>query len=171
MPPALALIENSNAVVVPLSDSGGVDLGVNCGAGCVAPTTDARLTVLGWLAEPDEGDELEYEPITPCAAFDSRTSKGALPPFGGLYDAGEARSFQITGPFPADQGGGNTDCGVPPGAAAVFVNLVAVGSTTSGTVGAGPGGTVPSHPLVSHAPLTPPMNNSNAVVLPLSADG
>lgn len=165
-------LENSNAVVVPLSVLGQLQVEVNCGGSCALPTTDVRLTVLGYFDEPSGApDEFGYVPVTPCAAFDSRTTVSAGGIYAGLYDAGEQRTFQITGAFDPDQGGGNTDCGVPTGAAAVMVNLVALNSAVSGEVAIGAGGTDPDEPVLSHAPLTPSMNNANAVIVPLDANG
>lgn len=165
-------LDNSNAVVVPLSASGAIQIEVNCGGTCVVPATDARLTVLGFYDEASGGaDEFAYVPVTPCAAFDSRSTVSAAGSFVGPYDAGEQRTFQITGAFDPDQGGGNATCGVPAGASAVMVNLVAIQSAVSGDVAIGAGGTDPDLPVLSHAPLSPAMNNANAVIVPLDASG
>ncbi len=165
-------LENSNAVAVPLAAAGTMDIGVNCGDGCTEATTDTRVTVLGYFRAPTGApDELSYRPITPCTAFDSRQNQGADGAFVGAYDAGEQRTFDIVGTFPASQGGGSADCGVPASAQAVMINLVAVNSAIGGKLAVGPGGSDPDEPVVAHAPFNPTMNNSNAVIVPVDALG
>lgn len=156
-------INNAAAVFMPIS-GGELDLFT------VAPHSDStgvRAVILGYVdAAFGEND---YIPITPCTAFDSRMGQGSQAPFAGPYNGGEVRSMQLTGNFPAAQGGGATTCGIPAGARAVHVNLVGIRATGVGNLRAYATGTEPTGGVVNFAPIS--TNNSNAVVVPISADG
>ena len=108
-----------------------------------------------------------YTAVTPCASFDSRTDTGAL---AGQYTHLESRTFQITGTAPADQQAG-VDCGVPAGADAVLVNIVAIQPATGGNLRAFATGDTGTGGVVNYSPVSPNLNNSNAVVIPLNASG
>ena len=157
-------MNNSNAVVVPVSASGEVDLFSVAG---VLNSTEVRAVVLGYFGSGSS----RYVPVLPCAAFDSRVNQGATGGFAGPLSGGESRSYSITGAFTSGQGGGNTDCGVPAGATAVLVNVVAVNPLREGNLRVSSSATSPSGGVVNFAALSPAMNNSNAVVVPLSASG
>ncbi|HXJ80395.1 MAG TPA: PKD domain-containing protein [Candidatus Methylomirabilis sp.] len=66
---------------------------------------------------------LEAYTIAPCRAVDTRQAGGAIA-------GGTTRSFSVTGTL-QNQGGQST-CGIPDGAAAVFLNIVAVSPTGTG---------------------------------------
>ena len=92
-----------------------------------------------------------YTAVTPCASFDSRTDTGAL---AGQYTHLESRTFQITGTAPADQQAG-VDCGVPAGADAVLVNIVAIQPATGGNLRAFATGDTGTGGVVNYSPVTP----------------
>ena len=112
-------------------------------------------------------EDTAYTAITPCASFDSRTDTGAL---AGQYSNLEVRDFQITGTAPGSQQGG-VNCGVPADADAVLVNIVAISPTTGGNFRAFATGDTGTGGVVNYAAVSPNLNNSNAVVIPLSASG
>ena len=115
-------------------------------------------------------EDTAYTAVTPCASFDSRTDTGAL---AGKYVHDEARTFQITGAAPAAQQGG-VDCGVPTGADAVLLNIVGIGADAVGNLRAYATGDTGTGGVVNYNRFTTPpdaLNNSNAVVIPLSATG
>lgn len=62
-------------------------------------------------------------------------------------------------------------CGVPASADAVELNLVAVTALAGGNPRIDATGVTPSGGVLNFANLTPNMNNSNAVVVPLNASG
>lgn len=111
--------------------------------------------------------DTSYTAITPCASFDSRTDTGGL---ASTYAHGETRTFQITGVAPSDQQAG-VNCGVPAGADAVLLNVVAIQPTQGGNLRAFATGDTGTGGIVNYSPVTPNLNNSNAVVIPLSASG
>ncbi|MEL6983734.1 MAG: hypothetical protein AAFO29_15020, partial [Actinomycetota bacterium] len=57
------------------------------------------------------------------------------------------------------------------GAGAVLINLVAIQPDAVGNFRAYASGSTPTGGVLNFAPLTPAMNNSNAVVVPVSASG
>src|SRR5262249_40181678 len=77
------------------------------------------IDVTGYLASSG----LQVYTVTPCRAVDTRFSTGVLPVSG-------TRSFSVVGTL-ANQGGQPT-CGIPYGAQAVFLNVVAVGPSATG---------------------------------------
>lgn len=151
-------LDNSNTFTVPLSVDGAVDAFAN-GSG-----TGLRLVVVGFVAK---APGLKYNSVTPCAVADSRPDQGPAGDFVGPFAADASiPDLDVVGTFPADQGGGNTDCGVPAGADAVVINLVAVGPRGgSGGLAAGPAGTVPAEPTTRFADLR--LNNATTTLVPL----
>lgn len=131
------------------------------------------MVVLGYL----DSVGADYFPVNPCAAFDSRTTipgdtnvpTGA---FAGKRLAGPSGvvTYSVTGSIPAAQGG-ELDCGVPNGASAVLVSLVAIQPDSVGNLRAFATGSTPTGGVLNFAPLSPAMNNSNAVVVPLDGSG
>lgn len=109
--------------------------------------------------------------MTPCAAWDSRTNKGGTGAFAGERIGGSTTTYDVTGTFNADQGGGNTNCEVPDGANAVLVNVVAINALREGNLRISAAGTVATGGILNYDALTPAMNNANAVVVPLNANG
>src|SRR5688572_8427207 len=118
-------------------------------------------------------EELVFVSLTPCVAFDTRPSQGGP----GSLNSEEQRSFHIAGStndFEA-QGGTAGGCGVPSFSAgqsiakAVFINYVAIDPQGAGQIKAWAADN--SEPVqgavVNYQALTPPMNNSNAVVTEL----
>ena len=167
-------LNNTNTVTVPISVAGAVDVSANGGPnGLGAPSTDVRIVAVGYYPDPATvggGDQpLSYNGITPCAVADSRPSQGASGAWLGPFTTGDSYpDIDILGAFPAAQGGGNTDCGIPEDAVGVVANLVAVNATGVGTLAAAPAPQDPSEPTTSFAPIG--MNNATTVVLPLTGD-
>jgi len=131
-------LNNANTVTVPIDTNGLVDIVANAAA------TDVRLVALGFYSPQGT---LQYNPITPCAVADSRSAQGPTGDFVGPFAS--ATSFpdvDVTDPFPAGQGGGNTSCGIPVDAEAVMANVVAI--RPAGATGFGGQGAL--------APRTPP---------------
>ena len=112
-------------------------------------------------------EDTAYTAITPCASFDSRTDTGSL---NGQYSHNEIRDFQITGIAPTDQQFG-VNCAVPADADAVLINIVAISPTTGGNFRAFATGDTGTGGVVNYAAVSPNLNNSNAVVIPLSSSG
>ena len=168
---------NAGVTMVPVDGSGRIAVNVTSTAG--SPTSHIRMVIIGYL---DDASGLTYVPVNPCAAFDSRTTVPGdvnVPTgnFAGPRIAGTSGSnltgvttYQVTGAIPAAQGG-ETDCGVPADAEAVLVNLVAIRPNTVGNYRAYASGSSPTGGVLLFRPLVPDMNNSNAVVVPLSATG
>ncbi|MEL6984201.1 MAG: hypothetical protein AAFO29_17375, partial [Actinomycetota bacterium] len=152
-------LNNANTVSVPVSGAGQLDIFANAAASGV------RVTVLGYYSP---GGTLRYNGLTPCAAADSRTNQGATGSFAGPFAAGAAYpDVDVVGAFPAGQGGGNTNCGVPAGADAVMINLVSVAGTGGqGFLSAASGGLNPFEPMTPFANIN--LNNATAVVVPLT---
>ena len=156
-------MNNSAAIVVPLDASGTVAVDVS---GSIGAQTHIRLVVLGYLDSPGGSN---YTPVNSCAVFDTRSSQGGV---GVLQQGGSTTDYQIAGAIPAAQGGLNGgDCDVPAGATGVLINLVATNSAGDGNLQAFATGTSPTGGVLNFASLTPAMNNSNAVPIPLSASG
>lgn len=154
-------LNNATTALVPLN--GGESVSVDIESFTGSPSTHIRLVVLGYLDE--DGDELTA--LSGCAAFDSRPGFGASGEFLGKRLSGSATTYQVAGAVPAEQGGNGGDCGVPVGANAVLINLVAIQPEVVGNFRAYATGTTPTGGVLNFAPLTPPLNNSNAVVVPL----
>lgn len=159
-------MNNSAAVWVPLSFEGELELFTRAEPGV---TTEVRAVVLGYADDNEITDGSQYVPVTPCAAFDSRVNQGADGAFAGLYDGGERRTMDLVGSFDAAQGGGNTDCGVPQGATAVHLNLVAINAVAPGNLRAFAPGSEPAGGVVNF--VASGTNNSNGIIVPLSPDG
>ncbi len=158
-------MNNAATMVVPLHMGETIAIDIDALTG--APSTHVRVVVLGYLDDAGDG----YFPLTGCAAFDSRPGFGASGSFLGERAAGSATTYQITGRIPAAQGGNGGDCGVPAGAKAVLINLVAVQPVTEGNFRAYATGSTPTGGVLNFGLVSPPLNNSNAVVVPLSAIG
>ena len=155
---------NATTFVTQLdSDFVAIDIDGDPGA-----TVNVRVVVFGYLI--DEGDL--YRPVSPCAAFDTRPAVGATGGFAGLRAGDQTTTFAISGVLPPEQGGLNGgDCDIPVSATSALINLVAVGAQRSGNLQASAAGTTPSGGLLNFGNLDPAMNNSNAVVVPLNAEG
>jgi hypothetical protein len=82
---------------------------------------------LASLASPSS--ELVYTVITPCRIIDTRAA-------GGKILAGTTRSFEASRPGGnfTDQGGSDTDCGIPADPAAVVMNVVSVHPDAQGYI-------------------------------------
>jgi hypothetical protein len=78
--------------------------------------------------------------------------------------------YNMTGAIPSAQGG-ELNCGVPEGASAVLVNLVAIQPDAPGNFRAYATGSSPTGGVLNFANLIPAVNNANAVVVPLDANG
>ena len=152
-------LDNANTVTVPLSTSGAVDITAN------AAGTGYRLVVLGYFSS---SGSLRYNPLTPCAVADSRSDEGPAGGFVGPFAPGAAYpDVDVVGSFSAGQGGGNTNCGVPSGADAVMINVVAVGASGgTGGLAVGTGGTEPSITTTNFAGIG--LNNAASTVVPLN---
>ncbi|MCP3909875.1 MAG: hypothetical protein GY713_02875 [Actinomycetia bacterium] len=162
-------LDNSNMATVA-TPAGWLDLSVNGGGGVTAPTTGARVAVVGWYGSPDSPGA-SYHPITPCTAGDSRPGQGPTGGFVGPHAVGTTLSYLVEDAFPTAQGGGNTTCGIPASATGVLVNIVAVNPSGTGTIAAGPSSVAATEPFVSFASLVPTMNSSTAVSVPLNSAG
>ncbi len=171
-------LDNANTVTVPVSVDGAVDIEANTGPFGAVPTTDVRLVVVGYYS-PDVDPDLKYFSVNPCAVADSRTTQGASDGFDGpandgLWPVGSGfPDIDLVGTFAAGQGGGNgaAGCGVPAGADAVMVNVVAVNMVGgSGHLSVGPGGTDPIEEATTpFAVLSPKMNNGATTIVNLGA--
>lgn len=160
-------MNNAAVVVVPLDGQDSVAIDIDGPPGARA---NMRLVVLGYFSPTSAA---VFTSVDPCAIFDTRSDQGADGVLSGARDGGSTTTYQITGAsVPVGQGGGHGGgCDVPAGATAVLINLVAINSTTEGNLrGYGPG-TTPGGGVLNFADLDPKMNNSNAVVVPLSAGG
>lgn len=159
-------LNNATVAVLPLTDD---NIRVDVEAVTGSPSTHIRVVVLGFL----DSTGATFNPLNPCAAFDSRTGQGASGAFLGLRVAGPVgvTSYQMTGALPAAQGGGGNDCGVPADASAVLINVVGIQPNGFGNFRAYATGSSPSGGVLNWSPLNPAMNNSNAIVVPLSEAG
>ena len=157
-------MNNASVAVVPLN-SEKVQVRV---LGPAAASTNIRLVVIGYMSAMGS----EFRAVNSCAAFDTRASQGGSGAFGGTRNGGDTTTYQISGSLDATQGGLNLgSCGVPPGATGVMINLVAVNPVAAGNLQAFAAGSSPSGGLLNYRDLSPAMNNSNAVSVPLSNDG
>ena len=170
-------LNNANTVTIPVSAAGAVDIGANAGPLGAVPTTDVRLVAVGYYS-PDVDPELKFFAVNPCAVADSRTNQGASDAFNGPNNDGlwpvngAFPDIDVVGVFDAGQGGGNgvTGCGVPAGADAVMVNVVAVNMVGgSGHLSVGTGGSDPINEATTpFAVLTPKMNNGATTIVNLN---
>ena len=170
-------LNNANTVTVPVSAAGAVDVGANTGPAGPVPTTDVRLVAVGFYS-PEVVPELKFFAVNPCAVADSRTNQGASDAFNGPNNDGlwpvngAFPDIDVVGVFDAGQGGGNgvTGCGVPAGADAVMVNVVAVNMVGgSGHLSVGTGGSDPINEATTpFAVLTPKMNNGATTIVNLN---
>ena len=113
-----------------------------------------------WLGA--SGADLVYTPVPPCRIVDTRAAAG------GPIVPGVQRDFLVNGTtgFEA-QGGTAGGCGIPDGATAAMLNLVAVNPAGRGDLRAWPFGQAePSASIINYAAVTG-LNLANGVVLPL----
>ncbi len=157
-------LNNAVSMIVPLD--GGQTIATNVIGDGGSQTTHIRLVVLGYY----DTTGVDYTVTNACAIFDTRPGEGASGDFLGKRDDGSTTTYQITG-SPTGQGGVSGGCGVPAGAAAVLINLVSIQPDVVGNFRAYATGTSPTGGVLNFAPTSPAMNNSNAVVVPLSAAG
>ena len=159
-------LNNATALIVPLDQEGTirVDIGRLIGE----PSAHVRVVVLGYLDPIGSA----YTPLTPCAAFDTRDDRGAVGSYLGRRSDATATTYQIAGAVRPGQGGAYPGgCGVPSGAEAALINLVAIGPTAPGNLRVYATDSNPTGGVLNFAPTEPAMNNSNAVVVPLSQTG
>ena len=166
--PLNAPFNNSIATVVPVSDAGAVSFsfGGETGAG-----THLRAQVLGYYEDESVPGGLRFVATDPCVVLDSRPNQGASLGFAGPRNGGSTTTYDVVGTFDAAQGGGSSDCGIPVEAEAIEINFVGVNALAEGNLKVSATGTVSSGGVLNFGALVPKMNNSNAVVVPVSADG
>jgi PKD repeat protein len=111
-------------------------------------TTRVILDTYGYFAS---GAPLKYRPITPCRVVDTRFAESGGP----ILTAGQVRNFQIQG-----------NCGVPVGAKAAMLNIVAITPSGQGNLMSyASGASVPASILSFH----PSQGNlANGTIVPLS---
>lgn len=158
-------MNNAATTIVAVDSNGRIAVDIAATAG--SPTTQVRIVVLGYY----DSFGAQLLSVTPCAAWDSRSNHAGVGAFAGQRLGGTTTTYDVTGSFDPDQGGGNTDCGVPDGASAVLVNLVAIGALREGNLRISATGTVATGGVLNYDALSPAMNNANAVVVPLSGNG
>ena len=132
------------------------------------------LTLSAWSSPSGATPpDTTYTAVTPCVVFDSRATQDATGGFLGPINGGQAVTEQITGTFPAGQGGGaaGSTCGIPAGAALVEINIVAVNALNEGNLRVTDGSPTTSGGVVNFNNLTPKLNSANAVIVPLDATG
>ncbi len=156
-------LNNAVSMVVPLD--GGQTIATNILSTGGSPSTHIRLVVLGYYDTAGS----DYTTVNACAIFDTRPGQGASGGYLGKRNDGGATNYQITG-SPSGQGGVG-GCGVPNGADAVLINLVSIQPDAVGNFRAYATGSSPTGGVLNFAPTSPAMNNSNAVVVPLSNSG
>jgi serine protease len=112
-------------------------------------TTQAVIDVYGYF---QTGAPLQFHPVTGCRLADTRLSDGGAP----ALAAGEIRTFQVQG-----------NCGIPVGARAAMVDLVAVGPAGPGYLRAFAAGT--ATPLAAALTFDPAQGNvANGLIVPLA---
>lgn len=90
------------------------DVTLNYYSPIAGSSTHAVIDVYGYF---QSGAPLQYHPVTACRLVDTRLADSGAP----ALAAGETRSFQVQG-----------NCGIPVGAKAAAINLVAVGPAGPG---------------------------------------
>lgn len=120
--------------------------------------------------------DLTFNSLAPCVVFDTRTEFGGTGPL----VAETERSFHVVGSTSnfAAQGGTTGGCGVPgfsagqPVVKAVFINYIAINPVGGGQLKVWSADQPePSQgAMVNYQALTPPMNNSNAVITEVRQD-
>lgn len=158
-------MNNAAVSIIPLNGGDTIEIDIEGLTG--SATTHVRVVVLGYI---QESVGFDYTPVNPCAVFDTRSGTGS---FEGKRDGGSTTTYDITGTsINTGQGGGHGGtCGVPDGAEAVLINLVAVGAEAAGNLRVYATGTTPAGGVLNFRNMSPAMNNSNAVVVPLSTLG
>ena len=132
------------------------------------------LTLSSWSSPAGASPpDTTYTAVAPCVVFDSRPTQGATGAFLGPINGGQAVTEQVTGTFPAGQGGGavGSTCGIPIGVASVEINVVAVNALNEGNLRVTDGSPTTSGGAVNYNSLTPKLNTANAVIVPLDATG
>jgi hypothetical protein len=138
----------SNAAIVPAGDQGAINV-------FVTDPTDVIVDVNGYFAPPGSPGALNYYPVTPCRAVDTRLGSG---PFGGpLMNAGQARTFYLA----------DTSCGIPPSAEAFSLNATVVPVSTLGYLSLWPN--VTQQPIVSTLNALDGSIQANAAVVAAGA--
>ena len=132
----------------PFDPSARQTLKNNLGAKSSSELQAMQLAGVGPKVAGDTSQDLVFVPITPCRILDTRFGAADFGTFGG---GGQQRSYRVTDPIPAAQGGGNGSCGVPFGgggaATAIVINVTATGFFGVGDVRITPFGT--AMPLAS----------------------
>lgn len=144
----------ANAVIVPAGDQGGINL-------YATDETDVVLDINGYFTAPSylPGNEgLEFYPITPCRAFDSRNASGTLG--GPSFSANESRDIPVQ----------DSACNLPSNAQAYATNVTVI--PKGGVVGyltTWPTGV--SQPYVSTLNATTGQTTANAAIIPAGTNG
>lgn len=108
----------------------------------------------------DVDRDLVFTPITPCRLLDTRVA-------GGIISATSTRHFiGFTDSDFSSQGGADSDCGIPAGAAAIQVNLALVNPVQAGYATAYPFGE--ERPLAASINYLAGLTIANEVVIPLA---
>ncbi|HEX6739657.1 MAG TPA: hypothetical protein VF310_15360, partial [Vicinamibacteria bacterium] len=108
------------------------------------------------LALGDTDADLVYTPVAPCRIVDTRIG-------GGIIAGGTQRSFRATGSGFTGQGGSAGSCGIPVGATAVFINMVAVNPAGPGDFRVFPaGGSLPTASILNY---TNGLNLANGAIV------
>lgn len=160
-------MNNAAVAIVPTVGDRSLNIDIEADPGA---NTHLRLVALGYFRNADEAI---FVPVNPCAAFDTRTTKGSTGDFTGLRQGGEVTTYQISGLIDPEQGGATQtgSCGVPINATGVLINLVAINAVGEGNLQISAAGTSPSGGVLNFAALSPAMNNANAVPVELSPTG
>ena len=112
----------------------------------------------------DSAADLLYTPLTPCRILDTRVAGGPVVP-------GATRNFLLTGSDLSPQGGSAMGCGVPSGATAAAVNLVAVNPAGAGDLRVAPyGSAMPLASSLNYAAV-PGLNLANGLLVTLCDPG
>ncbi len=168
-------MNNGATTIVTIGPGGTVVIDID---GDIGASTMIRVEVLGYYDNDTAG--LDFNDVTPCAVFDTRTGQGAANDFAGLRKHGPTNTtvYQIAGDTISTDQGGVVDtggeqgtCGVPDDATAVLINLEAVNADREGNFWVSAAGTTTTGGVLNFNNVVPKMNNANAVVVPLSDDG
>jgi hypothetical protein len=139
-------------------------LALACGIPLAAAEVDGPGVVTAELGDPDS--DLLFTPVAPCRIIDTRASVG------GPMLAGTVRPFLVagTGGF-TTQGGNDGGCGVPEGATAVAINIVAVTPVAAGWFKAfayaEPTPTPPTASTINFGPVAGLSAIANGTVVPV----
>jgi hypothetical protein len=92
---------------------------------CVCVLVCATLAVTVPVSATPTGSPLVYHPIDPCRALDTRAAIGPLA-------ANTAMDVYVRGSVLPPNQGGQSDCGIPPDAESVIVDVHVIGPTATG---------------------------------------